>query len=92
MTQLQQVARHIVKHGEITRNTAIGMYRITRLAAVVKKMHKAGIPVISEAIYDKHKTLVDWRYTYREDYLERIRALKTAADLLEQYGWNKRAI
>lgn len=91
MAQLQTVARHIVQYGEITRNTAIGMYQITRLAAVVKKMNRKGIPIVSEPIMQGHR-LVDWRYSYRTDYLERIRALKTASELLEQYGWNKKAI
>lgn len=91
MTQLQQVARHIVQYGEITRNTAIGMYQITRLAAVTHEMFKRGIPVISEPIYQGRR-IVDWRYTYRTDYLERLRALKTAAELLERFGWQKKAI
>lgn len=90
MTQQQTVARHIVQFGEITRNTAIGMYQITRLAAVVKKMNRNGIPIISEPIMQGRR-LVDWRYTYRADFLERIRAYKTANDLLEQYGWKKKA-
>lgn len=88
MTQMQTIARHMVEYGHITRNTAIGMYNITRLAAVVQKMEAKGIPIIAEPVMNG-KRLVDYRYAYRPDYLERIRALKQANDLLERFGWKK---
>lgn len=90
MTQAQTIARHIVKYGEITRNQSIGLYRITRLAAVVKQLAEKGVPIISEAIKDNGR-VVDWRYTYRTDYLERIRGLAKAQELLERYSWPKKA-
>lgn len=88
MTQLQTVAKHIVQYGEITRNTAIGMYRITRLAAVAKRLKQLGVPVMAEAI-KQGKRVVDYRYTYRQDYLDKIRALKKANELLVAHGWKK---
>lgn len=88
MTQMQTIARHMVEFGHITRNTAIGMYNITRLAAVIQKMEAKGIPIIAEPVMNG-KRLVDYRYGYRPDYLERIRALKQANDLLERFGWKK---
>jgi hypothetical protein len=89
MTQMHTVARHIIKYGHITRNTAIGMHRITRLAAVIKRMENHGVPVIAEPVMVGRK-LVDYKYSYRTDFLERIRALDTAELLLEQYGWNNK--
>lgn len=86
MTQQQTVARHIVQYGAITRNTAIGMYQISRLAAVVNGLVKLGVPIVSEPII-KGKRIVDWKYSYRQDYLDRIRALQKANSLLEQFGW-----
>lgn len=88
MTQQQQVALHIVKFGSITRNTAIGMYQISRLAAVVNALAKRGVPIVSEPIY-RAKRIVDWKYSYRQDFLDRLRALQKANELLEQYGWKK---
>lgn len=88
MTQMQTVARHIVQYGSITRNTAIGMYQITRLAAVVKQLAKLGIPIVSEAVMNG-KRVVDWKYSYRQDHLDRLRAFQKANELLEQYGWKK---
>lgn len=89
MTQMQTVAKHIVQYGCITRNTAIGMYSITRLAAVIKKMQNHGIPIIAEPVM-KGRKLVDYKYTFRSDYLTRIRAIKQANELLERYGWHNR--
>lgn len=88
MTQLQTVARHIVQYGAITRTTAIGMYQISRLAAVAKRLAQRGVPIVSESV-KKDGKVVDWKYSYRQDYLDRIRALQKANDLLEQYGWKK---
>lgn len=88
MTQMHTLARHMVEYGHVTRNTAIGMYGITRLAAVIQKMEAKGLPIIAEPIYDGKK-LKDYKYSFREDYLARIRALKKANDLLEQHGWMK---
>jgi hypothetical protein len=64
MTQMHTVARHIVKYGHITRNTAIGMHHITRLAAVMKRMESHGVPVIAEPVMVGRK-LVDYKYSYR---------------------------
>ncbi len=89
MTQQQTVARHIVQYGYLTRNCAIGMYGITRLAAVVEAMKDKGIPIVSEPVM-QGKKLVDYKYSYRGDYLERIRALAQANDLLERFGWKTR--
>lgn len=86
MTQAQTVARHIMKFGDITRNTAIGMYQISRLAAVVKQLTRKGVPIVSEPVM-QGKRLVDWRYSYRQDYLDRMRALVQANELLERHGW-----
>lgn len=91
MTQMQTIARHMVDYGHITRNTAIGMYRITRLAAVVQNMENKGVPIIAEPVMEGKK-LVDYRYSYRPDFLERLRALKTAKELMERFGWTQTAI
>lgn len=88
MTQMQTVARHIVQYGYITRITAIGMYQITRLAAVTKRLSKLGVPIVSEAVKQNGK-VVDWKYSYRQDYLDKLRALQKANSLLEQFGWKK---
>lgn len=90
MTQQQIVARHILQYGSLTRNCAIGMYQITRLAAVVEAMKDKGLPILSEPIY-QGKKLVDFKYYYREDFLTRMRALKQAQELLERFGWSKKA-
>jgi hypothetical protein len=90
MTQMQTIAKHMVEYGHITRNTAIGMYQITRLAAVIQKMEAHGVPIVAEPI-KVGKRLVDYRYAYRPDFLERLRAIKTANELLERYGWPKKA-
>jgi len=50
MTQMQTIAKHMVEYGHITRNTAIGMYQITRLAAVIQKMEAHGVPIIAEPV------------------------------------------
>jgi hypothetical protein len=89
MTQMQVVAKHIVQYGCITRNTAIGMYRITRLAAIIKKMQNKGIPIVAEPVM-RGRELVDYKYSYRSDYLERLQALRQANDLMERYGWNSK--
>ena len=89
MTQMQTIAKHMVDYGHITRNTAIGMYQITRLAAVIQKMEAHGVPIIAEPVM-QGKRLVDYRYSYRPDFLERLRAIKTANELLERYGWPKK--
>lgn len=86
MTQMHTLARHMVEYGHITRNQAIGMYGITRLAAVIHKMEAKGLPIVAEPVYEGKK-LKDYKYSFRSDYLARIRALKKAHDLLEQYGW-----
>lgn len=91
MTQMQTIAKHIVQYGHITRNQAIGMYQITRLAAVVKKMENKGIPVVAEPVL-RGKRLVDYKYSYRSDYLTRLRALKKANELLEQHGWMNKKV
>lgn len=88
MTQAQTVARHIVQYGDITRNTAIGMYQISRLAAVIKQLQARGVPILSEAV-KKDGKVVDWKYSYRQDYLDKLRALQRANAILEQYGWKK---
>jgi hypothetical protein len=86
---MQVIAKHMLQYGHITRNTAIGMYQITRLAAVIDRMRSAGVPIIAEPVM-KGKKLVDYKYAYRPDYLERIRALQQANALLERYGWTAR--
>jgi hypothetical protein len=88
MTQMQVVAKHILQYGAITRNTAIGMYQISRLAAVANRLAKQGVPITSEPVFKGGK-VVDWKYAYRQDYLDRIRALVKANALLEQHGWKK---
>lgn len=78
-TQRQIVTEHILKYGHITRNEAIGMYGITRLAAIMHHMAKEyKVPVISQ---QKKK---DYSYTFRYDFLNRIRELKQAKDLMEK--------
>lgn len=42
MTQAQQVAAYLRAKGTITSVTAIGMYGITRLSAVIHTMNKKG--------------------------------------------------
>lgn len=86
MTQMQVIAKHMLQYGHITRNTAIGMYQITRLAAVIDRMRTSGVPIIAEPVMKDNK-LVDYKYSYRPDYLERVRALQKAHALLERFGW-----
>lgn len=61
-TQMGKVFRHMMKYGYLTRNEAIGIYRITRLAAVIQRIEARGFPIIAEHIPDG-----DYKYTLRQD-------------------------
>lgn len=50
MTQAQQVESYLASKGTITSVTAIGMYGITRLAAVIHTMNKKGANIRSRQI------------------------------------------
>jgi len=45
MTQIQTILEHLQTQGKITSATAIGVYGITRLAAVIDKLTKQGVKI-----------------------------------------------
>ena len=78
--QRQVVTEHILKYGHITRNEAIGMYGITRLAAVVHDMAKRyHVPIISK------QENMDYSYSFRWDFLAKVRDIKHAAELMGKH-------
>lgn len=83
LTQKQVVFNHVIKYGSISRNEAIGLYRITRLAAVIFEMAKDGLEFSREG--PKRK---DYRYTPKNsELLAEIRDLRTAKELTEKHGY-----
>ncbi|MCX4024771.1 helix-turn-helix domain-containing protein [Spartinivicinus marinus] len=80
--QRQIVTEHILKYGHITRNEAIGMYGITRLAAVVHDMTKNyDVPIIAK------QEDTDYSYSFRWDFLDKVRDIKHARDLMHKHDF-----
>ncbi len=48
MTQLDKINNHLISHGQITSITAIGLYGVTRLAAVINKLKAEGATIKTE--------------------------------------------
>ncbi|MCX4025650.1 hypothetical protein H0A36_22145 [Endozoicomonas sp. SM1973] len=67
--QRQIISEHILKYGHITRNEAIGLYRITRLAAVIHSIAK-----ITNASFIKEERDGDYVYSLPWPYIEELRA------------------
>ena len=83
MNQREKVLEHLIKYGSITRNEAIGTYRITRLAEYARQLKDMGIQLI-RSYEGKNKD--DYRYTVPEDKLEAMRAARKAKEFANRYG------
>lgn len=55
MTQVEQVAAHLEKYGDITSWEAFALYRITRLASCIHDLRKAGVEIETELVYEGKK-------------------------------------
>ena len=53
--QHDKIYEYLLTHDDITSWEAIIKFRITRLAAVIYKLRKKGIPICSERIYHKNE-------------------------------------
>lgn len=82
-TQKQKIMRHLIKYGSITRNEAIGIYSITRLAEYMRQLKAEGVTVIREYL---GKNKADYRYTVSEDHLDMMRSAKQAKEFADTYG------
>lgn len=56
MTQSEKVVKHLAKYGSINSIEAIGLYRITRLAAVIHKLNKIGFITFANYAEDRTAT------------------------------------
>ena len=62
MTQAERILRHLSDVGSITPLEALSEYGVYRLAAVVCKLRKDGIPIDSDTVHGKNRYGESTRY------------------------------
>lgn len=55
------VHRHLLRYGKITSIEAVDRYRIQRLAAIIPKLIKRGVPILKRTEFNPKDRTVHWR-------------------------------
>ena len=65
-TQIEQVAKHLEKHGSITSWEAIMNYRATRLSAIIFILRKRGMQIATDLVTKDGSTFAVYRLESEE--------------------------